>query len=79
MTGLQPWPPELPIVSGDNIDEAKAQLLELEAERDRLVAADQRSRVGLRPDFEARLRWVRDTAKTVRAQVQVIEKLRGAA
>jgi hypothetical protein len=79
MQTLEPWPPAMPTVGAHNLPDARARLAELEAECSRLAAAELRSQFGLRPDFETRLRWVRDTAKTVRAQVQVIEKLRGAA
>jgi hypothetical protein len=75
MQTLEPWPPTMPTVGADNLPDARARLRDLEAERDRLAAAELRSRLGLRPDHEARLRWLRDTVQTMRTQVAVVERL----
>jgi hypothetical protein len=81
MTGLRSWPPELPVVSGDNLDEARARCRELEVEIGRLVAADKanRWRGGLSPEYETRLGWCRDTVATMSAAIKVIEKFQRAA
>jgi hypothetical protein len=74
-----PWPPLLPVVTPDNIAEVEAQLVDWEAERDELEARQRKARLGLMPHDEARLRYLRDTCKSVRNNVEIIRRMQGSA
>jgi hypothetical protein len=60
-----------------NHDELRAELGDIEAERDRLEAAQRRLGVRFMPHDETRLRYVRSRADALRQHVQVAERLNG--
>jgi hypothetical protein len=69
---LEPWPPPLPTVTPDNLAAMKEQLAEWEAERARLEEFQRRGGLNFMPHHDARLRWLRDTCKTMGKQIEVI-------
>jgi len=73
--GLEPWPPPLAVVSRDNLSEIKALVKEMEAERDKLAATEQKNHLGLMPHDEVRLRYLRDTIKSLQSHIGAIERL----
>jgi len=75
MAGLEPWPPPLAVVSRDNLSEIKARVKEMEAERDKLAATEQKNDLRLLPHDEVRLRYLRDTITSLQGHIGAIERL----
>jgi len=74
---LEPWPPELMRVTGENLVEAKAQVAELTAEYQWLRALERRSPMGSLPDADARLRYCRDRIDALSRQIEPLERVQG--
>ena len=75
MVERAPWPPPLPTVASGNLSDTKSRLAEMEAERDRLADRERKEKLGLLPHDEERLRYLRDTCKTIRSHVVAIERM----
>lgn len=73
--GPEPWPPQLAVVSRDNLFEIKARMRDMEAERDELVAAEKKNRFGLMPHDEVRLQYLLETIKCLQNHIAAIERL----
>jgi hypothetical protein len=73
--GLEPWPPPLAVVSRENLSEIKTRVKGMEVERDNLEAAEQENHLGLMPHDEVRLRYLRDTIKSLQTHIAAIERL----
>ena len=73
--GLEPWPPPLAVVSRENLSEIKARVKDMEGERNNLEAAEQKNHLGLMPHDEVRLRYLRDTVKSLQNHIAAIERL----
>jgi hypothetical protein len=73
--GLEPWPRSLALVSCDNLSEIKARVKDMEAERDKLAIAEHENRLGLMRHDEVRLRYLRDTIKSLQSHIGAIERL----
>lgn len=73
--GSEPWPPPLAVVSRDNLSQIKARVKEMEAERDVLAAAEKKNPLGVIPHDEVRLRYLRDTIKSLQGHITAIEAL----
>ena len=73
--GLEPWPPPLAVVSREILSEIKARVKDMEVERDNLEAAEHKNRLGLMPHDEVRLRYLRDTVKSLKSHIGAIERL----
>jgi hypothetical protein len=73
--GLEPWPPPLAVVSRENLSEIKARVKDMELERDNLEVAVHENRLGLMRHDEVRLRYLRDTIKSMQAHIAAIERL----
>jgi hypothetical protein len=76
--GLEPWPPPLAVVSRENLSEIKARVKAMEVERDNLEDAEHKSHLGLLPHDEVRLRYLRDTIKSLQSHIAAIERLTNA-
>jgi Ribbon-helix-helix protein, copG family len=70
--------PPLPVVNPKNIDQVRAELAELEAERDRLAAAQDKLGFRFLPEDDARLRFLYSRCGAIRSHIQVIERFMGA-
>jgi hypothetical protein len=73
--GLEPWPAPLAVVSRDNLSHIRARVKEMEAERDELAAAEEKSPLGLIPHEVVRLRYLSDTIKSLQSHIAAIERL----
>jgi hypothetical protein len=71
--GLEPWPPPLALVSRESLSEIKARMKDMEVERDNLQAAEDTNR--LMPHDEIRLRYLRDSIKSLQSHIAAIERL----
>lgn len=75
--GFETWPRPLAVVSDDNLSEIKARVKDMEAERDKLAAAEQKNHLGLMPHDEVRLRYLRDTIMRLQSYILGIERFEG--
>jgi len=66
-----------PTVTPETLSDVKSRLAEWEAERDRLADRERKAKLGLIPHDEERLRYPRDTCKSVRNHVEVIDRMKG--
>jgi hypothetical protein len=73
--GLEPWPPPLALVSRESLSEIKARMKDMEVERDNLEAAEHPNHLGFMPHDEVRLRYLRDTIKSLQSHIAAIERL----
>jgi len=73
--GSEPWPRPLAVVSRDNLSEIKARVKDMEAECDKLATAEHENRHGLMRHDEVRLRYLRDTIKSLQSHIGAIERL----
>ena len=73
--GSEPWPRPLALVSRDNLLEIKARVKDMEAERDKLATAAHENRLGVMRHDEVRLRYLRDTIKSLQSHIGAIERL----
>src|SRR5258708_6471555 len=73
--GLPAWPPPLEPVTRENLAGVKAKVREMQIERDRLVAAENKSRTGLMPHDQDRLQFLRGRIEAVVPHIQAIERL----
>jgi hypothetical protein len=73
--GLVPWPAPLAVVSRDSFFHIKARVKEMEVERDELAAAEEKHPLGLMPHEMVRLRYLRDTIKSLQGHINAIERL----
>lgn len=78
MAGVEPWPPPLAVVSRENLSEIRARVKDMEVERDSLEEAGHKNPLGLMPHEEVRLRYLRDTIKSLHSHIAAIERLTGA-
>jgi hypothetical protein len=76
--GLEPWPPPLAVVSHEHLCEIKARVKDMEVERDKLEGAEHKNHFGLMPQDEVRLRYLRDSIKSLQSHIAAIERLTGA-
>jgi len=72
--GLEPWPPALAVVSHETLCEIKARVKDMEIERDTLQATAHENHLGLIPHDEVRLRYLRDTIKSLQSHITAIER-----
>jgi hypothetical protein len=73
--GLEPWPPPLAVVSREHLSDIKARVNDMEVERDKLEAAEHNNHLGLLPHEAVRLRYLRDSIKSLRSHIAAIERL----
>jgi hypothetical protein len=73
--GLEPWPPPLAVVSRETLSEIKARVKDMELERDNLEAAEHKNHLGPMPHDEVRLRYLRDSIKSLQSHIAAIERL----
>jgi hypothetical protein len=73
--GLEPWPPPLALVSRQNLSEIKARVKDMQVERDNLEAVAHQNHLGLIRHDEVRLRYLRETIKSLQSHIAAIERL----
>jgi CopG-like RHH_1 or ribbon-helix-helix domain, RHH_5 len=73
--GLEPWPPPLEPVTRENLSDIKTKVREMQVERDKLVAAEQKSRTGLMPHDQDRLQFLRGRIEALSSHIVAIERL----
>ena len=73
--GSDPWPPPLAAVSRDTLFEIKARMSDMEAERDALVAAEQKDHLDLMPHDEVRLQYLLEMIKCLQTHIAGIERM----
>jgi hypothetical protein len=73
--GSDPWPPALAAVSRDTLCEIKARVKDMEAERDALVAAENKDHVDLMPHDEVRLQYLLEMITCLQSHIAGIERM----
>jgi hypothetical protein len=71
----EPWPPPLEPVTASNLSDVKAKLQTMQVERDKLIAAESKSRTGLMPHDQDRLQFLRGQIEALVPHVQAIERM----
>jgi hypothetical protein len=73
--GLEPWPLPLALVNRESLSEIKGRMKDMEVERDNLEAAERTNQFGFMPHDEVRLRYLRDSIKSLQSHIAAIERL----
>lgn len=74
--GSDLWPPSLAVVSRDTLSEIKARVKDMEAERDELLAAAEKTdHPDLMPHDGVRLRYLLETIKCLEGHIAGIERM----
>lgn len=70
---LKPWPPELPVITKENLPAIKSAMAVLQSEYDRLRRIEERTPTSLLPDEDAKLRFCRDRIAQLKQQIKPFE------